>query len=82
MPATESAAVRADGPGTDSILISRSDLESPKGLTLNSSLTFSTSIAPGSEIAGVPASDTKAIFFPSFNHSIIFSNFTPLLFSL
>ena len=39
-------------------------------------MTVFTSKYPGSEIKGVPDSDTKAIFFPSFNQSIISGSFS------
>ncbi len=54
MPAIESAAVSADGPGIATIFVS--------GF---SSRTCITTNPPGSEMPGVPASDTSATSFPS-----------------
>jgi hypothetical protein len=39
-----------------------------------SSIALFMSVYAGSEIPGVPASDTNATSFPSFNRSVIFSN--------
>ena len=64
-PETEAAAVTALGPGIAIIFTS-----SP-----NNSVTFSINIFPGSEIPGVPASETKAKFFPCFNKIKISSIF-------
>ena len=44
--------------------------------SFNASFTIS---SPGSDIAGVPASDTRAIFFPSFNSYIVSIPFSSVL---
>ena len=56
------AVATADGPGIGTILI----------LFLTHSFTKT---EPGSEIAGVPASEIKDINFPDFKYSIIFKVF-------
>ena len=56
IPLAQRAVIRALGPGIGIILAS----------TPNSLRRFETSITPGSEIVGVPASETRAKFFPPF----------------
>ena len=60
-PETEAATVTAEAPGTGTIFTLF-----PKALT-----TSLVSKLPGSEIPGVPASETKARFLPAFNKSIM-----------
>jgi len=52
MPATEIAAVREEGPGIGMI-------------SMFAATAFLTRMEPGSEMPGVPASETRAISWPS-----------------
>src|SRR3990167_3949007 len=68
-PEADNAAITAEAPGI--------------GITSTLSrrlfLILEINIVPGSEIVGVPASDTKARFLPSSNNLKILSNFDNLL---
>src|SRR3989344_686225 len=64
-PEIESAPISAQGPGTETIFTSFPNLSTPA----------STNLPPGSEIPGVPASDTYARFLPLSSSSIICSVF-------
>ena len=59
-PATEAAAVRAEGPGIGTIVKS-----------FNCLIAKSINLLPGSDIPGVPASLIRARFLPCFNNARI-----------